>query len=194
MNNLSILKNNLSVILNAEKELFSGLALYKFKALFDGLVIVDNIDFCSEYGELLLICLRSKRKNEAMKHIVFARSSLESTIKSLELEKIELDKKEEKQDNLAIESTCIVVTDNEKEEVQLNDIPKKLGRPKSKNALSGAQRAKKARDKKKANKLITVNSTLNADSSVFYTQMIKSGYDLNSIIAMSYVQYSLSKP
>jgi hypothetical protein len=191
MNNLNELKNLLSVAYDAKKQLFGGLALYKFKALFDGLVVIDIIDFSTEHGEQFKISLTAKTKNVAMKHIVFACSSLESIIKKLDSDQVE-----KHQDVLAIESTCINVTDNNntnKAQLQLNNIPKKLGRPKSLNASSGAERAKKSRDKKKFNKLVTVSSTLTFDSSVLYNKMIESGYDLNSMINMAFNQASLFK-
>ena len=78
-------------------------------------------------------------------------------------------------------------------QLQLSDIPKKLGRPKSSNALSGAERAKRARDKKKRDNLVTVNVSLNLKSSVLYNQMIDSGYDLNTIIEMAHNQAPLCK-
>jgi hypothetical protein len=196
MNNLNELKNLLSVAYDAKKQLFGGLALYKFKTLFDGLIVTDMIDLSSEHGEQFKISLTAKTKNLAMKHIVFACSSLESTIKKLDSDQSEKYQSEKYQDVLAIESTCINVTGNNnsnKTQLQLNNIPKKLGRPRSLNASSGAERAKKSRDKKKFNKLVTVSSTLTSESSVLYNKMIESGYDLNSMINMAFNQASLFK-
>ncbi|MEY8215121.1 MAG: hypothetical protein RPR97_11665, partial [Colwellia sp.] len=110
-------------------------------------------------------------------------------INALKAEQVELDKAEKKQDDLAIDSTCVTVTRNENKkeiQLQLNDIPKKIGRPKSSNALSGAERAKRARNKKKANKLVTVNSTLSESSSKLYNNLIFKGYDLERIVSMAH--------
>lgn len=187
MNNLNILKNTLGIVNNADKYLTGGMALYQVKALFDGLVLADVIDFDSQYGELLRVVLDTKRKDVAAKNIIYVRSILQSMIKESEAE--QLDKVQEQQDSLVIESTCVDVTRNNNSsetQLQLNDIPKKLGRPKSVNALSGAERAKKARAKKKANKLVTVNSTLSLNASHLYEQMIKEGFDLNAMIEMAH--------
>lgn len=188
MNNLNELKNLLSLSYDAKKQLFDGLALYKFKALFDGLIISDMIDFSSEHGLLLKIVLKTNRRNDAMKNIVFVCSSLESTIKKLDLAQADLIESQKQQDELAIESTCVTVTSNENKEIQLqlSNMPKKIGRPKLASSLTGRERAKRARDKKKASKLVTVNSTLTQDASRLYSEMIKSGYDLSSIIEMAY--------
>ncbi len=75
-------------------------------------------------------------------------------------------------------------------------MPKKLGRPKSASALSGAEREKRekrARDKKRKAKLVTVNSTLSQHGSELYRQMIDSGYNLNDMIANAYNQTPLKK-
>lgn len=188
MNNLNILKNTLGVVNNADKCLLGGMPLYQVKSLFDGLVLADVIDFDSQYGELLQVVLDTKRKDVATKNIIYVRSILETIINDQELEKIELDKAQNKKDILAIDSTCVDVTRNENKEIQLQltNMPKKIGRPKSANSLTGAERAKKARDKKRASKLVTVNSTLNQESSELYLVMVKSGYDLNSIIQMAH--------
>jgi hypothetical protein len=188
MNSLTDLKRILEVVIHADREFSSGTALYQIKALFDGLVFDDIIDFTSEYGSLLKAALTAKRKDTAMKNFIFSRSCLDSLIKALEVEQVELNKAQKQQDALAIESTCVNVTSNENKEtqLQLTNIPKKIGRPKLANSLSGAERAKKARDKKKASKLVTVNSTLNQGSSELYNAMVKSGYDLNSIIQMAH--------
>jgi hypothetical protein len=188
MNNLHVLKNTLSVVIDADKELESGMPLYQVKALFDGLVLADVIDFDLPYGELLQNVLDSKRKDIAAVNIIRARSSLEGTIEALEIKIKAFEDAEQEMDLLSIESTCITVTSNEKQnevQLQLNDIPRKRGRPKSVNALSGAQRAKKARDKKKANKLVTVMSTLSGSASLLYNEMILEGHDLNSIIELA---------
>jgi hypothetical protein len=92
-------------------------------------------------------------------------------------------------DSLAIDSTFVDVSRNvnsSEVQLQLSNVPKKLGRPRSPNALTGAQRAKKSRDKRKANKLVTVNSMLDRESSKLYNLMIEDGIDLNAIIKMAY--------
>ncbi len=189
MINLTILKNNLSLMRDAEKQLFSGLALYEFKSLFDGLVMANNIDFSSEYGQLLLIALQTKRKDTAMKNIVFACSSLESFINVEESNKLKFEESQKGSDSLAIDSTCVDVSRNinaNEVQLQFSNVPKKLGRPRSSNALTGAQRAKKSRDKRKANKLVTVNSMLDSESSKLYNLMIEDGLDLKAIIKVAY--------
>lgn len=188
MNNLNILKNTLSVAIDAKTQLFSGLPLYQFKALFKGLMLADVVDFNSEHGELLQECLSTKRKDSAMKNIVFVCSSLEALIKKLELEQAQLEESEKELDNLAIDSTCVIVTRNDKPELQLqmNDTPKKIGRPKLANSLSGAERSKRAREKRKANKLVTVNTSLSVDSSILYNEMVANGHDINSILVLAH--------
>lgn len=196
MNNLNILKNTLGVVNNADKYLENGMPLYQVKSLFDGLVLAGTIDFDSQYGELLRVVLDTKRKDTAAKNIIYVRSILQTMIKDLEVVQAQLVEFEKKQDSLAIDSTCVIVTGNEnKKEVQLqlNDIPKKIGRPKSETSLSGAERAKRARDKKKANKLVTIQSTLSMHASILYKQMIDGGYDLNSIIEIAHNQAPLDK-
>lgn len=196
MNNLNILKNTLGVINNADKMLLGGMPLYQVKALFDGLVLADVIDFDTQYGELLRVVLDSKRKDTAMIYIIRARGCLESLIHKQQQSILDSKVKEQKQDDLAIESTCITVTSNGKSnevQLQLTNMSKKIGRPKSENALSGAERSKRARDKKKANKLVTVNSTLSEHASKLYNEMIESGYDLTEIIILAHNQSLLSK-
>jgi hypothetical protein len=193
LNNLNELKNILAVVTEAEKNLNSGLALYKFKSLFDGVILSDLIDFGTEYGQLLTTSLTSKRKKIAHVNIIRVRSSLECTIKSLQKSILDSKAKEQSQDELAIESTCEVVIvprndkdDLSKEQLQLDNMPKKLGRPNTGKALSNAERSKRARDKKKTNKLVTVNASLSIYSSQLYNAMINDGYDLNSIIEMAH--------
>lgn len=70
---------------------------------------------------------------------------------------------------------------------------KKLGRPKSSNPLSGAERAKRARDKKKAQNIITINATLSPEASELYRQMTESGYTLSDIITHAHNQTPLKK-
>jgi hypothetical protein len=172
----------------------NDMPLYKVKALFDGLVLADVIDFGSKYGEFISIVLNTKRKDVATKHIIYVRSILETMIKNQELENAQLVESQKEQDSLAIESTCVIVTSNGKSnevQLQLTNMPKKIGRPKSENALSGAERSKRARDKKKANKLVTVNSTLSKSDSERYNRMISDGYSLSWIIDKAYA-YSVS--
>ncbi|PKG85990.1 hypothetical protein CXF85_04255 [Colwellia sp. 75C3] len=57
--------------------------------------------------------------------------------------------------------------------------------------MTNAERSKKARDKKAANKLVTINTTLNKRDSELYNLMIASGFDLNKIVDMAYT-YSLT--
>jgi hypothetical protein len=196
MNNLNTLKKILEVVTHADREFSVSTPLYQIKSLFDALQLDGDIDFDSVHGELIQSFLSAKRVDAAMANILRSRSVLESAIKVLEQEQVELDESQKEQDSLSIESTCEVVnvTSNKKEnQLKLNDIPKKLGRPKSENALSGAQRAKRARDKKKANKLVTINTSLSMHASNLYNQMIESGYDLNSIIEMAHNQVPLLK-
>ena len=188
MKDLNILKNILAVVLDADKQLENGLALYRFKGLFDDLMLAGVIDFSSQYGELLNVAISTKRRDTAAKNIIYVRSILQSTIKEQELKQEELAKIQKEADDLAIDGSCVVVND---ELLQLTTPVKKLGRPKSNNALSGADRAKKAREKRKANKLVTVNSTLSDRNSILYNRMIANGFDLNSIINMAY-SYSLT--
>ncbi len=76
-------------------------------------------------------------------------------------------------------------------QLQLKDMPKKLGRPKSANALTGAERARKAREKKKSKNLVTVNATLTQHASKLYNEMLNSGYDLSDIVEMAHNQAPL---
>ncbi len=158
-------------------------------------MLEGDIDFDSQYGQLIKIVLESKRKDPAMKNVIFARGCLEGMIKELELENAKRESEQKDKDALAIDSTCVTVSvsrnENAEVQLQLNDIPKKIGRPKKADAMSGAERAKKARDKKKANKLVTVNATLSQHASELYNQMISSGYDLSSIIEMAHNQAPL---
>ena len=195
MNNIKTLTEILTIVSYADKELAQGMALYKVKSLFDDLTLNGLVESDSVYGELIQIVLDTKRKDEAAVNIIRARSSLQVIIKSLELEQVELDKAEKQQDDLAIDSTCVTVTRNENKnknknereiQLQLNNMPKKIGRPKSANALSGAERAKKARDKKKANKLVTVNSTLSEYTSKLYNDLLVNGYDLETIVSTAH--------
>jgi hypothetical protein len=191
MNNIKELQEILNIIHLADKALLNSAPLYQIKSLFDDLNLNGFIDFDTVHGELIQLVLDAKRKDIASVNIIRARSTLENTIKSLEAEKVEFTEAQKKDDDLSIESTCdtIVVSRNTKEiQLQLNDIPKKIGRPKSANALTGAQRAKKARDKKKASKLVTVNTTLTQQASERYNQMLASGYDLNQMITHAYNQ------
>jgi hypothetical protein len=201
MNNINTLKNTLGIINNADKHLRDGMALYQVKSLFDGLMLADAIDFDSQYGEFLKVFLSTKRKDTAAKNIIYARSIIQAIIKEQEDEQANIIESEKEENKKAIDSTCIVVTSNEKEELittllayklpnetqlQLNDIPKTLGRPKSPNALSGAQRAKRARHKKKMNEQVLINTTLSKEASKSYSEMKAKGYDLNMIIKKAY--------
>lgn len=200
MNNLNTLKKTLEVVMHADREASIDSPLHQVKALFDGLQLDDAIDFDSQYGQLIRVVLDAKRKDVAMKNLIFARGVLQTMIKELELENIEQEKTQKAQDALAIDSTCIIVTGNDKIvtvtdniksnfnelQLQLDNMPKKIGRPKSENALTGAERAKRARDKKKNNDLVTINSTLSKHESELYNIMISKGYDLNHIIMMAY--------
>jgi hypothetical protein len=189
MNNLNELKNILAVVIDADKQLTSGLALYKFKSLFDGLVISDLIDFTTEYGQLLKIALTAKRKDVAQINVIRARSSLECIIQNLQQAILDSKAQEQYQDDLAIESTCelVIVPRNDKgSQPQLSNMPKKLGRPSTGKALTNAERSKRSRDKKKTNQLVTINASLSIYSSQLYNAMINDGYDLNSIIEMAH--------
>jgi len=196
MNNLNILKNTLGVVNNADKMLLGGMPLYQVKALFDGLVLAGVIDFDLPYGELLQNALDSKRKDVASVNIIRARSSLEGTIEALDIKIKACEEAEQEMDSLAIESTCEIISvprNNKELQLQLDNMPKKLGRPNTGKALSNAERSKRARDKKKANKLVTVNSTLSDHASKLYNEMIESGYDLTEIIIFAHIQSLLSK-
>ncbi|PKH86243.1 hypothetical protein [Colwellia sp. Bg11-28] len=196
MNNIKELQEILNIVHLADKSLLNGMPLYQIKSLFDDLNLNGFIDFDTVHGELIQLVLDAKRKDVASVNIIRARSTLENTIKSLEVEQVEFTEAQKKDDDLSIESTCdtIIVSRNTKEiQLQLNDIPKKIGRPKLANALTGAQRAKKARDKKKASKLVTVNTTLTPQASALYNQMLASGHDLNQIITHAYNQMPIPK-
>jgi hypothetical protein len=188
MNNLNALKKVLEVVIHADREFSINTPLYKIKSLFDGLQLDGLINDSTAHGELILVALSSKRVDKAMKHIVFARSSLEVTIKDLELAQAKEAALQETEDSLAIESTCIDVTRHEKKEtqLQLENIPKKLGRPKSSNPLTSAERSKRARAKKKVNKVVTINTSLSLNASRLYNQLISDGFDLNSIVEMAH--------
>jgi hypothetical protein len=189
MNNIKILQEILNIVYLADKELLGGAPLYQIKSLFDDLNLNGFIDFDTVHGELIQLVLDAKRKDVASVNIIRARSVLQDTIKEIELEEVDFVASQKDIDDLAIESTCEVITVpcNTKEvQLQLNDIPKKIGRPKLANALTGAQRAKKARDKKAANKLVTVNTTLSKLESELYNELISGGFDLNSIVDMAY--------
>jgi hypothetical protein len=189
MNNIKILQEILNIVYLADKELLGGAPLYQIKSLFDDLNLNGFIDFDTVHGELIQLVLDAKRKDVASVNIIRARSVLQDTIKEIELKEVDFVASQKDIDDLAIESTCEVITVpcNTKEvQLQLNDIPKKIGRPKLANALTGAQRAKKARDKKAANKLVTVNTTLSKLESELYNELISGGFDLNSIVDMAY--------
>jgi hypothetical protein len=195
MNDLKNLKRILEVVIHADRELSVGTALYVVKELFEGLIFDDVIDLTSEYGSLLKTALTAKRKDTAMKNFIFSRSCLDSLIKALELEQLNLNKAQKQQDDLAIESTFVDVTRNENKEIQLqlNYMPKKLGRPKLVNALSGAERAKRARDKKKEDNRVTINFTLSKEATRLYKLMENSGHDLNDIVVNAFNQTSVIK-
>jgi hypothetical protein len=187
LNNIKTLQEILNIVYLADKEITQGTPLYKVKALFDNLNLNGFIEFSTNYGELIQLILDTKRKDVASINIIRARSILESTIEALKAKDLKLAEIEKKGDDLAIDSTCITVTSNEIQ-LQLNDMPKKLGRPKLVNALSGAARAKRARDKKKEDKRVTINFTLSRDATRLYKLMEKGGYDLNDIVANAFNQ------
>jgi hypothetical protein len=195
MKSLKILKRTLEVVIHADRESSQYTALYKIKGLFDSLVLDGAIDFNSEHGQLIRVALDTKRKTIMSKNLIGARYSLVSLIEEMELEQSEIEIIEKERDKLAIDSTCntVSVTCNSNKEVQLqlSNMPKKIGRPKSANSLTGAERAKRARDKKKANKLVNVNASLDLVASGLYKQMINSGYDLSSMVKMAYNQAPL---
>lgn len=195
MNNLTILQNLLSVVIDADKQLTQGLALYKFQSLFDGSFLIDSIDLNTEHGDLIYTAVNAKTKSVAGKYIIFARSSLQALIADLEQKEAKEQELEKEHDSLAIDSTCITVAQNDKSiivsrndkevQLQLNDMPKRLGRPSTGKALSSAERSKRARDKKKANNIVTVNCVLTANGSKLYNSLISKGYDLNSILLLA---------
>jgi len=187
LNNIKTLQEILNIVYLADKELNQGATLYSVKSLFDDLNVNGFIEFSTNYGELIQLILDAKRKDSAAINIIRARSILENTIAKLKTQQVELSELEREQDALAVDSTCITVTSNEIQ-LQLNDIPKKLGRPKLVNALSGAARAKRARDKKKEDKRVTINFTLSRDATRLYRLMEKGGYDLNDIVANAFNQ------
>lgn len=193
MNNLNTLKKVLEVVIHADREFSVHTALYKIKGLFDGLMLDGVISSDTVHGELILTALSAKRVDKAMTSILHARGALEITIKDLESQQQKLEEEQVSLDAAAIESTCeeVIVSRNDKEvQLQLDNMPKKLGRPNTGKALSSAERSKRARDKKKANKLVTVNHTLTQETSELYNKMIKNGCDLNSIVKAAYM-YSL---
>lgn len=186
MNDLNTLKKILEVVIHADREFSISTALYKIKGLFDALMLEGVVTSDTEYGDLILTALEAKRVSKAMQHIIFARASLESAIEALQA-KLDSEQAAQKElDKTAIESTCVDVTRHEKEtQLQLENIPKKLGRPSTGKALTSAERSKRARDKKKANKLVTINQTLNAHSSALYKHLLSNGHDMNSILVIA---------
>jgi hypothetical protein len=189
MNNIKVLQEILNIVHLADKQITQGTPLYKIKSLFDDLNLNGFIDFDTVHGELIQLVLDAKRKDVAAVNIIRARSVLESSIKEIELEQMDFVSSQKDIDDLAIESTCEVVSvpRNDKEtQLQLSNMPKKLGRPKSKSAMSSAQRCKKARDKKKSNNLVTINTTLSKHESELYNIMVSKGYDLNHIVTLAY--------
>jgi hypothetical protein len=195
MNKIKNLQEILNIAYLFDRRSINELPLYKAKFLFDDLVVNDFIDFDSDYGKQIRIVLDSKRKDDAMIAGIRAIACLENTIKTLELEKTELDKVEKQQDDLSIDSTCITVSRDVKEiQLQLNDIPKKIGRPKTNNALTGAQRSKKSRDKKKAKNLVFINTALSQLESAHYNELLAKGFDLNDIISLAYIAENSKVP
>ena len=192
MNNIKTLQEILNIVYLADKELTQGATLHSIKSLFDNLNLNGFIDFDTAHGELITLVLNAKTKSVAAVNIIRARSVLELLVKTLKSEQVVILEQESKRDDLAIDSTCITVTSNEIQ-LQLNDMPKKLGRPKLVNALSGAARAKRARDKKKEDKRVTINFTLSRDATRLYKLMEKSGYDLNDIVANAFNQTPVLK-
>jgi hypothetical protein len=189
MNNIKTLQEVLNIVYLADKELIQGTPLYKIKSLFDDLNLNGFIDFDTVHGELIKLFLDAKRKDVASVNIIRARSVLESSIKEIELEEIDFCASQKEFDDLAIESTCdtIIVSRNDKEiQLQLDNMPKKLGRPSTGKALTSAERSKKSRDKKKNNNLVTINTTLSKHESELYNIMVSKGYDLNHIITLAY--------
>jgi hypothetical protein len=186
--NLNILKNTLGVVNNADKCLLGGMPLYQVKSLFDGLVLADVIDFDSQYGELLQVVLDTKRKDVAAKNIIYVRSILQSLIKEKQQAIFDLEAEQSKGDADAIESTCVNVSQHDNKETQLllENIPRKIGRPSTGKALSNAERSKRARDKKKANSLLTVNTTLDKHASELASIMLEKGYVFNDIVRLAY--------
>jgi len=79
-----------------------------------------------------------------------------------------------------------------KEEIQLqlDNMPKKRGRPSSGNAMSGAERAKKARLKKKETGIVHVSKSLESLEGGRYRMMLEAGLDLNSIVALAYAAFA----
>lgn len=189
MNNIKLLQEILNIVHLADKEITQGTPLYKVKALFDDLNLNGFIEFSTDYGELIQLILDAKRKDVAAVNIIRARSVLQDTIKRLEAQQIKLDEEQQEKDDLAIESTCEVISvprNNKEVQFQLNDMPKKLGRPSTGKALTNAERSKRARDKKKSNHLVTVNTTFNLHVSALYTSLLANGYDLSSIIELAH--------
>lgn len=189
MNNIKILQEILNIVYLADKELLGGAPLYQIKSLFDDLNLNGFIDFDTVHGELIQLVLDAKRKDVASVNIIRARSVLQQAIKEIELEVFDFHTSQKEKDDLAIESTCdiVSVSRNDKEiQLQLDNIPKKLGRPATGKALTSAERSKRARDKKAANKLVTINTTLSKLESELYNELISGGFDLNSIVDMAY--------
>lgn len=189
MNNIKTLQEILNIVNLADKELLGDAPLYQIKSLFDDLNLNGFIDFDTVHGELIQLVLDAKRKDVAAVNIIRARSVLETSIKEVELESIDFVSSQKELDDLAIESTCeeVNVSRNNKEtQLQLDNMPKKLGRPKTGKAFSNAERCKRARDKKKANQLVTVNTTLNLHVSALYSSLLANGYDLSSIIELAH--------
>jgi hypothetical protein len=195
---MNTLERILDILIHADREISSATPMYKIKALFDDIIFDNYLEYDSEHGQLIKLALDSKRRDDLSKNIIRARHSLTSSLERYYIKNQELEEIQKSQDLLSIDSICTTVSvtsefNNNEIQLKLNDTPTPLGRPRLINALSGAQRAKKARDKKKSNNVVTVNCSLNQEASAIYTQMIEDGHDLNSIVFMANNQASLHK-
>lgn len=78
-----------------------------------------------------------------------------------------------------------LVYDSKEIQLQLDNMPKKRGRPTTGTALTGAQRAKRARDKKRRTALVTINKSLGDEQSARYNKMLELGLDLDAIVDLA---------
>lgn len=78
-----------------------------------------------------------------------------------------------------------LVYDSKEIQLQLDNMPKKRGRPNTGRAMTGAERAKRARDKKRRTAFVTINKTLGDRQSTRYREMLESGLNLDAIVDLA---------
>jgi len=70
-------------------------------------------------------------------------------------------------------------------QLQLENIPKKRGRPLTGKAMSNAERSKKSRDKRKKNDVDNVNQRLDRVTTVHYRLLSSMGLSIGDIITIA---------